>query len=277
MHADFPNLLTQLVALAEQAGDVILRLYHAPVNSLQMVRKKSDHSPVTDADIAANQVIVDGLARLTPDIPIISEELPTLPDIDVTKPFWLVDPLDGTRSFVRHLDPQKDKSKGEFCVLIALIVEQAPVLGVIHIPLEGRSYAGILPNPLFAEVTPMAWRQEKGSDVRQPIAVRATPQEGMTAYTSRFYPSPHMDAYLEQYPVAERLRASSAIKFCRVAEGAADFYPRLGPTMEWDSAAGQAIVEAAGGSVTTLDGAPFRYGKPDYRNDGFLVWGRKKP
>lgn len=220
---------------------------------------KNDHSPVTDADLEADRCIRAGLRALLPSIPVISEEAEQQEIIDPAQPFWLVDPLDGTRSFVR--------GEQEFTVNIALVVDRKPFWGVIYIPATGVVYAGGALAGAFCESAPGA---------RTPIAARAAPQEGLTVMVSHFHASPKMEAFLENYPVHSRCAASSSLKFCVLAEGKADLYPRLGRTMEWDTAAGHAILLAAGGGVTTLDGAPLAYGKPGFENPHFIASGWRR-
>ena len=246
----------ELIALARKAGDVIMSVYESDFAH----QRKLDHSPVTEADVAAERVILEGLARLTPEIPVIAEEqaaadgLPT----GTSAMFWLVDPLDGTKEFIAH--------NGEFTVNIALIVDHAPVMGVVHLPALGITYAG---------ADGMAERRN-GSSPAEPIRVRQTPSTGAIMTISRSHADKEL-AHAEEMgePIAGTIVAGSSLKFCRVAEGAADLYPRFGPTMEWDTAAGQAVLENAGGSVTTLDGQPLRYGKLGLRNPHFIARGKR--
>jgi 3'(2'), 5'-bisphosphate nucleotidase len=170
--------------------------------------------------------------------------------------FWLVDPLDGTKEFV--------KRNGEFTVNIGLVVGDRPVLGVIHVPVAGSTYGGAGPGTAFRQLNAHA---------PEPIRCRAQPKDGLTAIASRSHSSPRLDEFLKRYTVAEIKRSGSAVKFCVVAEGAADLYARWGRTMEWDTAAGHAIIEAAGGSLAQHDGSPFRYGKPGFENPGFIARG----
>lgn len=245
--------LNHLCCVAQKAGEAILEHY---VQDIEFERK-DDASPVTAADMAAHHLIVDALAELSPDIPVISEEHAShvLP-AGATR-FWLVDPLDGTRSFIRR--------KGQFTVNIGLIEKGRPTLGVIYIPTTTELY--------FAAKGEGAWRQV-GAAKAQPIATRDTPAEGFSAVVSHSHLDPQTEAFLAPMQIASQLPAASSLKFCRVAEGVADIYPRFGPTMEWDTAAGQAIVEAAGGRMTLPDGSDFTYGKTGFRNGPFVVWGR---
>lgn len=245
--------MNELCRIAQKAGDAILRYYGQAID----VERKADCSPVTEADRAAHDVIVAALAELCPEIPVISEEhthheLPA----GATR-FFLVDPLDGTKSFIR--------GDGEFTVNIGLIEEDVPTLGVIYVPCDKQMYAG-------AEGVG-AWREWEGRP-REIIHTRTVPPQGMSALVSFSHKDAKTDGFLEAFSVARRDSASSSLKFCRVAEGAADIYPRFGPTMEWDTAAGHAIVRAAGGRMEKPDGSHFGYSKPEFRNGPFVVFGQ---
>jgi 3'(2'), 5'-bisphosphate nucleotidase len=221
------------------------------------VTRKHDRTPVTEADHAAEALIVAGLRAATPEIPVIAEE--EIAAGRVERPgerFWLVDPLDGTREFAAGRD--------EFAVCIGLIAQGRPVLGAVALPATGELFLG-LPGA-------GAWKQDAAG--RRPITARHPPPEGLTVFASRHdADDPRIAGYLRGLPVARVLNAGSALKFCRVAEGAADLYPRFGRTMEWDTAAPQAVVEAAGGSVRTTDGAPLGYAKPGFANPDFICRG----
>lgn len=222
------------------------------------VETKPDDTPVTEADRAAEAIIVAGLRAATPDIPVIAEE--EVAAGRVVSPdalFWLVDPLDGTREFAAGRD--------EFAVNVGLVREGAPLLGAVALPATGEVFSGI--------VGAGAWKEAGGA--RRPIAARATPAEGPVVLGSRHYADdPRIAAFAAAHRAQRLVNLGSAVKFCRVAEGEADLYPRFGVTMEWDTAAPQAIVEAAGGCVTGGDGAPLRYGKPGWRNPDFVCRGR---
>lgn len=238
--------------IAIEAGELIMRHRgRGPEAS-----RKEDGSPVTEADLAANRFIVERLAALAPGVPIVSEE-GDKPEVRGAEYFWLVDPLDGTRSFLR--------GEGEFTVNIGLIERGAPVLGVIYIPAEDACYWG-------AAGEGARRRMDGGPPV--PIQARRPPGEGLSVLASLSHFSRETAAFLARLPVHETMRAASSLKFCRIAEGAADLYPRFGKTMEWDSAAGHAILAAAGGRVETPDGQPLLYGKPGFVNGDFLAWGR---
>jgi 3'(2'), 5'-bisphosphate nucleotidase len=255
--------LTPLLALARtaalRAGEAVMTVYRDGFE----VRRKSDASPVTEADGLAEQAILALLEGHESAIPVITEERAEIEGLPVEAPprFWLVDPLDGTKEFI--------KRNGEFTVNVALVEHGRPILGVVHIPAQDLTYAAAGPGT--------ATRQRGADGTPEPIAARRPPPEGITvAYSRSHADQGKLDAFLADYVVREHKVAGSALKFCVVAEGVADLYPRLGPTMEWDTAAGQAVLEAAGGSVTTLDGAPFRYGKPGFRNTGFVARGLPK-
>ncbi len=217
-------------------------------------RTKTDGSPVTVADEAANAVILSGLRHLTPAIPVVSEEAPLPPDAGAL--FWLVDPLDGTREFLA--------GSGEWTVNIALIAAGRPVLGVVAAPALGIAYEGAGPGTA-AIVAPGSVR---------PIRARVPAPDGLVVVGSRSHnDAAAMERFLAGRPVKEFRAAGSSLKLCLVAAGEADLYPRLGTTMEWDIAAGHAVLLAAGGSIETVEGAAFTYGKPSFRNPHFVARG----
>lgn len=246
-------LLPEVIAIAERAGAVILEHYRGSIKA----RAKADASPVTAADEAGEAVILAGLRELAPGIPIVAEEevaagrMPELGD----GPFWLVDPLDGTKEFLSR--------NGEFTVNIGLIESRQPVLGVVLAPAKGLAWWGT--------VGQGACRREDGAVAR--IRARPRPAKGMVAVASRSHRDAETDAWLKQQGIEDTVSAGSSLKFCLVAEGKADVYPRFGPTMEWDTAAGHAILRAAGGRVATTSGEPFLYHKPGFRNPGFIAYG----
>jgi 3'(2'),5'-bisphosphate nucleotidase len=256
---DRGQLLTAIAALAEEAGRATMAIYAGE----QGVRVKSDGSPVTAADLASEAIIAAGLSRLAPDIPAISEEAAAQGRIPaVAERFFLVDPLDGTKEFIAR--------NGEFTVNIALIEAGVPTLGVICAPALGRLYAGAAGLG--------AWRRD-GDGPRRPIATRAAP-ERLVVVGSRSHAGPETHAWLARLAVERFTPAGSSLKFCLVASGEADLYPRVGRTMAWDTAAGEAILRAAGGCVTGLDGAPFDYRaicaatRPETcENAAFVAWG----
>jgi 3'(2'), 5'-bisphosphate nucleotidase len=253
---ELPQLAEQLTEVARQAGAEILKIYVADFTTT----RKADQSPVTDADLAAEASNLAALLSLTPEIPIVAEEQAHARGLPESAParFWLVDPLDGTKEFVAR--------NGEFTVNIALIEREVPVLGIVHLPALRETYRGH---------SGIAERSADGAPFK-PIQARNPPAEGSTMTISRSHASRELVKAEEMgEQIAGTIVAGSSLKFCRLAEGAADLYPRLGPTMEWDTAAGHAILAAAGGSVTTLDGEPLLYGKPGFRNPHFMARGRR--
>lgn len=238
--------------LALAAGAAIMEVYGAADAAA-----KADGSPLTAADLRAHDAILAGLARLCPAIPVISEEDAAHRPPAGAGRFILVDPLDGTREFVSR--------NGEFTVNIALLEDGAPVAGVVCAPALGRLWAGA--------VGQGAWRATAAPPARCAIAARTPPAEGLVAVASRSHRDAGTDAFLGGLAVAGLRSVGSSLKFCLLAQGEADVYPRFGPTMEWDTAAGHAVLEAAGGRVATPAGAPLRYGKPGWRNGPFIGWG----
>jgi 3'(2'), 5'-bisphosphate nucleotidase len=251
---DLPALLASVRPVAERAGAATLRFYGSTDAAA-----KADGSPVTAADQAAEDIILPALRALTPDIPVVSEEEASkglTPEVTGAR-FWLVDPLDGTKEFL--------SGNGEFTVNIALIENGVPVLGVVVIPARGETYLGAGAGTA---------RLCCGGEERE-IAVRSVPEGGLVVMGSRSHgDAAAMEQFLAGRKVAEFRAAGSSLKLCLIARGEADLYPRLGTTMEWDIAAGHAVLLAAGGGVTTVDGAPFVYGKPAYRNPHFVAMGR---
>lgn len=246
-------LLAAIRPVAEEAGRATLAFYGDHAGA----REKADGSPVTLADEAAEAVILPALRALTPEIPVVSEEEAAqgLAPTSVGARFWLVDPLDGTKEFL--------SGNGEFTVNIALIEDGRPVLGVVVAPALGETYAG---------ADGEAFLTDSAGERR--IQCRRPPAEGETVVGSRSHgDAAAMEAFLKGRRVAAFRAAGSSLKLCLIARGEADLYPRLGTTMEWDIAAGHAVLAAAGGGVATLDGAPFTYGKPDFRNPHFVAFG----
>lgn len=222
------------------------------------VRGKADESPVTEADERAEQIILEGLGRISPDVPVISEEASARgTQVATGELFWLVDPLDGTKEFISR--------NGEFTVNLALVRHESPVFGLVFAPALGRLYGGGEGVPAFVEDT----------SGRRQIAVRQVPGEGLTVISSRSHGDPAaLEAFLEGRKVAHQVSAGSSLKLCLVAEGKADLYVRLGRTMEWDIAAGHAVLAAAGGTVLRVeDREPLRYGKPGLDNPHFVAQG----
>ena len=250
---DDQTLLDLATHLAERAGAEIRAIRDRGFQ----VHRKPDQSEVTEADHAAEAIILAGLRHALPGCIVIAEEEAAAGKITATAgEFWLVDPLDGTREFTGGGD--------DFAVNIGLVRNGIPVLGVVGVPAAHEIYGGILGVG--------AWRQKQGQ--RTPITVRHTPPEGLTVVASRHHGDQAvLDAFLGGRTVARVVNFGSSLKFCRVAEGQADLYPRFGRTMEWDTCAPQAVLTAAGGSVQTLQGAPLRYGKPGWENPHFVCWG----
>ena len=242
-----------LIPIAREAGEAVMAIYATDF----AVRGKSDASPVTEADERAEAIIVQRLRALTPHIPIVAEEAVAAGQVPVVgQRFWLVDPLDGTKEFVSR--------NGEFTVNIALVDGGVPMLGVVLAPAIGR---------LFAGAAGLGALVEQGG-TRRVIRCRAVPPEGLTVVSSRSHGDvAALDAYLAGRHVAASVNAGSSLKLCLVAAGEADLYPRFGRTMEWDIAAGHAVLLAAGGRMVTLQGEPLLYGKPGFENPHFVAQG----
>jgi 3'(2'), 5'-bisphosphate nucleotidase len=253
MDATLSPRLQTLVRIVEAAGEVVMRHYEAGCAA----RVKSDRSPVTDADEEAERLILAELALAFPGVPVVAEEEAAAGRISaVGSHFFLVDPVDGTKEFV--------KRGGEFTVNIGEIVDGEPVSGVVLAPAIGRLFAGAAGEGAF----------ERSNGTTRAIAARAPAADGLVAVSSRSHPDAKTDELLKTLPIKGHTNAGSSLKFCLVAAGEADIYPRAGETMEWDTAAGHAVLKAAGGKVTTWDGAPFLYGKPGFRNGPFIARGR---
>jgi 3'(2'), 5'-bisphosphate nucleotidase len=250
---DDSELLELAARLAWEAASLILSIRARGYAT----NLKTDRSPVTEADHAAEALITAGLRAAAPLIPIVAEE--EISGGYVPRPgraTWFVDPLDGTRDFAAERD--------SFCVNIGLVREGMPVLGVVALPATAEMFGGI--------VGKGAWKQDGAA--RRPIRTRTPPDAGLTVMASRHYDDdPRLRDFLRGRKVASVTHLGSAIKVCRVAEGLADIYPRFARTMEWDTAAPQAVLEAAGGSMTLLDGTALRYGKPGWANPGFIAQG----
>ena len=254
--------VSELAAIAHEAGDTILALQRGELAATA----KADGSPVTQADLASNETILRGLAGKFPDVPVLTEE--RAPDHTATKArhIFLVDPLDGTRDFLGGHD--------DYTVNIALLEDGTPVAGVVYAPALGVVYAGAM-----GEGAQRARVANGLIGVWQTIAAVA-PAEKLRAVTSRSHPSSKTQEYLEGLVIGDLTRVGSSLKFCLIAAGEADVYPRMGQTMEWDTAAGDAILRAAGGTVADMDGQPLRYNKrnaaggPDLVNPWFVASGR---
>ena len=249
------HVLGQLVDISRRAGLAILEWYDGDMG----ITQKADDSPLTKADLASHELIVAELTRLWPDIPVLSEESADIPWETRRKwrHYWLVDPLDGTKEFINH--------NGEFTVNIALIRDHHAVMGVVHVPVSNVSY--------FGSRETGAWRRDGNADVCA-IRVRQPAAEPAVIVGSRSHANPELADQLNKLGPFELTSMGSSLKFCRVAEGLADFYPRLGPTCEWDTAAAQAVVEAAGGQIVKTDGSPLEYNRKEiFLNPHFFVFG----
>lgn len=258
-------MLDILEKLALAAGKEILDVYNAGPN----VTLKSDASPVTEADERAEAIILAGLAEAFPEIPVVAEESVAagrIPDVE-GKSFFLVDPLDGTKEFINKRD--------DFTVNIALIKDGIPVAGIVYAPAKGVAWTGG-----DGRIEKMLVDGDFAITSRTEIGCR-TPSGDLTAVASRSHNSPETEAFLTEKGITSTKSVGSSLKFCLVAEGEADVYPRFGRTMEWDTAAGDAVLRAAGGMTVDLDGNPFRYGKTrqahdaDFANGHFIAWGKR--
>ena len=253
-------LIEPLTELVAQAGAAILAIDRSTMSRAG----KADGSPVTEADMAADRVIAQGLARLMPQVQTLSEERTHLAQLPCTSSFFLIDPLDGTKEFLAGRD--------EFTVNLALVTGGVPLLGIVGAPALGLIWRGLVGRG--AERLTISGG---GVGRAEPIRTRSFPASGAPwiAAVSRSHGDARSEAFIERRPGAVRQVAGSAIKFCRVAEGAADIYPRLSPTCEWDVAAGHAVVAAAGGKVTDLAGAALRFGTgaKDFIVPEFIAWG----
>ena len=251
-----PALLDRIAGLAREAAREILAVYAAGPSA---VTAKADQSPLTEADLRAHRLIVAGLAALTPDVPVLSEEAAAVPCAERARwqRHWLVDPLDGTREFLAR--------NGQFTVNIALIEAHQPTLGVVHVPVGDTSYRGL------AGVG--AWRQV-GAAAAAPLHVARAAGTPLRVVGSRSHRGDSLDAFLERVGAHQLLAVGSSLKFCLIAAGGADVYPRLGPTSEWDTAAAHAVLSAAGGTVSQLDGTPLRYNtRESLLNPHFVAYG----
>jgi 3'(2'), 5'-bisphosphate nucleotidase len=246
------QLRSAVVDLVRQAGRATMGYYNGAAAE---VREKDDRSPVTLADEVAHGILLDGLRQLEPATPVVSEEAEAaaFETRRGWRRFWLVDPLDGTKEFI--------KRRAEFTVNVALIEDGEPVLGVVEAPALDLVY--------WAVKGRGAWREKKGGPAERIYSTAPAPGAPLTVVESLSHPSPELEDYLKTIPVARRVKAGSSLKFCWVAEGRADVYPRLGPTMEWDVAAGDCVFRQSG-----RDGerpSPLTYNKPDLRNPSFVI------
>lgn len=245
------ELIDALIPVAREAGGKIMEIYNQP----PVAQTKGDGSPVTAADNAAEAVILSALKAIAPQIPVVSEENAASHHLAAPERFFLVDPLDGTKEFLKR------DGKGSFTVNIALVENGEPILGVVYAPALDRMFSG---------AAGLGAREDRGAGP-QPIATR-NPHDGKRiAVASASHRDAETDAWLAAEGISKTVSIGSSLKFCLVAAGEADVYPRFGPTMEWDTAAGDAILRAAGGHVETPAGALFSYGKASYRNGAFVA------
>tara|TARA_B100000315_G_scaffold252046_1_gene288022 strand:+ start:78 stop:878 length:801 start_codon:yes stop_codon:yes gene_type:complete len=252
------DLLPQIIALARQAGKAIMEVYAGDDFEKTV---KADSSPLTKADLASHRIITETLEKLPPNFPVLSEESPaeSYENRHSWTTYWLVDPLDGTKEFL--------KKNGEFTVNIALIDGNTSVLGVVSAPALGVTYCAARGYGSF--------KQLDGKDAIQ-IFAEDRPDDPLRLVISRSHGGKELDAFLKNYPAASAVPTGSSLKFCVVAEGAAHLYPRFGPTNEWDTAAAHCVVTEAGGTVTNFKGVPLVYNKPELLNPDFMVSGRRK-
>lgn len=265
-HHSIEELCLAVERLAREAGALILTHYEGAPE----VMSKADSSPVTRADQEANDLIVTGLKALTPQVPIVAEEsvaageVPTLEE--VREFFWLVDPLDGTKEFINQ--------NGDFTVNIALIERGTPVMGVVCVPALNMSYLGMGEGRAFRRASEIPKAPKEGEGALEPIHTRPCPEKGAVVMTSRSHKSPETSAFLSTLNAPQEHARGSSLKLCLIATGEADFYPRFGRTMEWDIAAGHAVLRAAGGCVETLKGSPLTYAKNElFENPHFIARG----
>jgi 3'(2'), 5'-bisphosphate nucleotidase len=263
---DFARAAAVLTDAAARAGAAIMAHFHAGAE----VTLKDDLSPVTRADHDAEAIILSALERFAPEVPVVSEEASCGEQVHLGARFFLVDPLDGTKEFIQR--------RSDFTVNIALIENDRPRFGLVYAPArsllavtiaEGKAVeAELAPDKAGADLATLACR---------PLHVRSPAPEGLVAVVSHSHLDAETEAFLAKLKIARRSSAGSSLKFLLLAKGEADVYPRFGPTMEWDIAAGQAVLEAAGGAVVDADGKPFRYGKVEtgLRNPSFIAWGRR--
>ena len=244
---DLLKLANELTPAVRNAGNAIMRIHRQAPNP----EFKKDGSPVTEADELAEQIVLAAIAKFAPGIPIVSEENTASHSTNVGERFFLVDALDGTREFVKF------DGSGHFTVNIALIENGQPILGIVYAPALDRMFEGIAG----------VWAKEDGSE----ISIRKSDPDCLTALASLSHREQETDAWLSKRKISETVAIGSSLKFCMIAAGEADIYPRFGPTMEWDTAAGHAVLIAAGGCVESPDGSEFTYGKNAYKNGPFIA------
>lgn len=270
------QVIDRLVPLVDLAGEAIMKIYHQADHGVEI---KDDQSPLTQADLQANRVLVDGLKRLWPSIPVLSEEGGDTFEVDEEPTFyWAVDPLDGTKEFI--------KRNGEFTVNVALIFQGDPVLGVVLAPALAKLYAGycntnhafeyeqISQSPSIA-LAKKAMKREAGKWVNIEVSnlKQEDPQRPIRIASSRSHPSPELADWLKQFKSYEAIEVGSSLKFCMVAEGLIDVYPRFGPTCIWDTAAGHAVILGAGGEVVIKNNNILNYNVINRLNPYFIAYG----
>ena len=251
------NLAELLYPAIYEAGAVIMDIHQRKISA----RLKPDGSPVSEADEAAEAILLPALAKVAPDIPVISEENAASHTLDVAPLFFLVDPIDGTKEYL------KPDGQGSFTVNIGLIYQGQPIMGLVYAPAFDSLYIGVVGH--------QAIKITKGDETQ--LKVRDVPSTGAVAVASASHRDEETNQWLNAHHITETKSIGSSLKFCLVAQGAADVYPRFGPTMEWDTAAGDAVLRAAGGMVMTTDYQPYPYGKTDYRNTAFIALGTWRP
>ncbi len=258
---NYRKLADTLYETTLEAGRKIMDIFAQDFD----VEFKDDKSPVTEADQAAEKIILRDLAEIAPHIPVIAEEQASDGNIpDVANVFWLVDPLDGTKEFI--------KKGTDFTVNIALIENGQPTFGIVYAPAMGRLFVAKDPETAVQ----LDVREGRFIGEEREITVRDVPMSGITAVASKSHRDDQTNAFLEKLGITDIVGAGSSLKFCLVAAGEADIYPRFGPTMEWDTGAGHAVLKAAGGTVKNPDGTDFHYKKPDFRNGFFIANGKVK-
>ena len=251
------ELAERLTPVMDAAGAAIMDIKTAQMGGGIMADKKSDGSPVTMADASAEAMILPALAKFAPDVPVISEENASSHHLKPGEAYFLVDPLDGTKEFIKADD------QGAFTVNIGLIYQGVPVMGLVLAPARDQFYSGVVGGGAIL-------RTASGT---RSISVRDIPSTGMVAVASASHRDAETDQWLSDHGITDTVSIGSSLKFGLLASAQADIYPRFGPTMEWDTAAGDAVLRAAGGMVRHIDGRDFCYGKPEWRNPGFIASG----
>ncbi len=251
--------------IASEAGVAVMDVFNSDFET----REKADSSPVSDADERAEEIILERLSREMPGVPVIAEEQAAADGLAHRRPgdmFILVDPVDGTREFVNK--------RRDFTVNIGLVADAVPIAGCVYAPAHQDMFIGGMAARVWTNLAP---GEPAAPAAAAPIRSRAYPGSGLTAVVSSSHLTKHTVDFLDKLSIAERVSFGSSLKFCRIAAGSADVYPRWGPTMEWDTAAGHAILSAAGGCVMTPEGEPLGYGKlkDGFRNGPFIAWGDK--